>query len=62
MGKRRKRGWVEGMEEGVFVGVGLEGVVERLVRWDGGRSGNEWFAEMGRLPWNNDSDDDDGSR
>ncbi|PKY00769.1 hypothetical protein P168DRAFT_242881 [Aspergillus campestris IBT 28561] len=42
--KRRKRGWVGGMERGVFVGVGLEGVVEELVCWDGdgGRGLGGW--------------------
>jgi len=50
--KRKKRGWTAGMEEGVFVNVGLEPVVERLVRWDGGASRNELFPEMEQLPWN----------
>ena len=50
-GKRVKRGWQAGMEDGVFVNVGLELVVENLVRWDGGRSGNEWFDKMEQLPW-----------
>ncbi|RAQ61693.1 DUF218 domain protein [Aspergillus flavus] len=49
--KRVKRGWVEGMEEGLFVNVGLEEVVEKLVRWEGGISGNEWFSRMEDLPW-----------
>ncbi|PWY86540.1 hypothetical protein BO94DRAFT_566340 [Aspergillus sclerotioniger CBS 115572] len=51
MGKRVKRGWKMGMEEGVFVNVGLEEVVEELVRWDGGEMGNEWFPKMDQLPW-----------
>ncbi|KAF5856942.1 hypothetical protein ETB97_006485 [Aspergillus alliaceus] len=49
--KRAKRGWVRGMERGLFVNVGLEPVVEELVRWDGGRDGNEWFLKMEQLPW-----------
>lgn len=49
-GKRVKRGWEAGMEDGVFVNVGLELVVEDLVRWDGG-GGNEWFGQMEELPW-----------
>ena len=51
MGKRIKRGWRTGMEEGVFVNVGLEKVVEELVQWDGGECGNEWFPKMDQLPW-----------
>ncbi|QMW33564.1 hypothetical protein G4B84_009030 [Aspergillus flavus NRRL3357] len=54
--KRVKRGWVEGMEEGLFVNVGLEEVVEKLVRWDGGISGNEWFSRMEDLPWYSSGD------
>ncbi|GKZ21676.1 hypothetical protein AbraIFM66951_002336 [Aspergillus brasiliensis] len=50
-GKRVKRGWRAGMEDGVFVNVGLEAVVEELVRWDGGDTGNEWFPKMDKLPW-----------
>ncbi|PYH95919.1 hypothetical protein BO71DRAFT_194458 [Aspergillus ellipticus CBS 707.79] len=50
-GKRVKRGWRAGMEEGVFVGVGLEPVVEELVRWDGGEMGNQRFPKIDRLPW-----------
>ncbi|PTU21545.1 hypothetical protein P175DRAFT_0476806 [Aspergillus ochraceoroseus IBT 24754] len=49
--KRAQRGWREGMEEGVFLGVGLEPVVEELVCWDGGLGGNEWFVKMDQLPW-----------
>jgi hypothetical protein len=49
--KRAKRGWRQGMEEGLFVNVGLESVVEELVCWDGGRGGNEWFEKMEQLPW-----------
>lgn len=49
-GKRAKRGWTAGMGDGLFVGVGLEGVIEELVRWDGGQA-NEWFGRMGELPW-----------
>ena len=50
-GKRAKRGWTAGMEEGVFVNVGLEDVVEKLVRWNGGKDGNEWFPKLDQLPW-----------
>ncbi|BCR98821.1 DUF218 domain protein [Aspergillus luchuensis] len=50
-GKRVKRGWRAGMEDGVFVNVGLEAVVEELVRWDGGENGNERFPKMEELPW-----------
>ncbi|RAH66857.1 DUF218 domain protein [Aspergillus aculeatinus CBS 121060] len=50
--KRAARGWTVGMEEGVLRDVdGLEGVVEALVRWKGGRSGNEWFDGLKELPW-----------
>lgn len=51
-GKRARRGWIAGMENGVFVNVGLERVVEELVTWDGGQ-GNEWFSKMDQLPWYN---------
>lgn len=50
-GKRIKRGWVSGMEEGLFVNVGLERVVEELVLWDGGKDGNERFSKLDQLPW-----------
>ncbi|OJJ36460.1 hypothetical protein ASPWEDRAFT_25929 [Aspergillus wentii DTO 134E9] len=50
-GKRVQRGWKTGMEDGIFVGVGLESVVEELVRWDGGQDGNQWFLRMSQLPW-----------
>lgn len=50
-GKRAKRGWTAGMEEVVFVNVGLEDVVEELVRWNGGKDGNEWFPMLAQLPW-----------
>ncbi|KAL4809914.1 hypothetical protein BDV18DRAFT_156288 [Aspergillus unguis] len=50
-GKRVKRGWVDGMEKGIWVGVGLENVVEELVCWKGGGDGNEWFQRMLELPW-----------
>lgn len=49
-GKRVKRGWEAGMEDGLFVNVGLKPVVEDLVRWDGGGE-NEWFDNMEELPW-----------
>ncbi|OJI99786.1 hypothetical protein ASPVEDRAFT_81377 [Aspergillus versicolor CBS 583.65] len=45
--KRVKRGWVDGMERGLWVGVGLETVVEDLVCWDSG----EWFPWIIELPW-----------
>ncbi|KAL4866770.1 hypothetical protein BDV12DRAFT_210300 [Aspergillus spectabilis] len=50
-GKRVKRGWADGVERGVWVGVGLESVVEELVYWDGGCGGNKLFPRMGELPW-----------
>lgn len=50
-GKRVKRGWQPGMEDGLFVNVGLEPVVEELVLWNGGHDGNEWFGKMDQLPW-----------
>ncbi|KAL5333346.1 hypothetical protein BJX70DRAFT_392272 [Aspergillus crustosus] len=50
-GKRVKRGRAHGMERGLWVGVGLEGVVEELVYWDGGKSGNDLFPKMRELPW-----------
>lgn len=50
--KRVKRGWIPDLEKRLFVGVGLEDVVERLVTWNGGRGGNQWFEEMDDLPWN----------
>ena len=50
-GKRVKRGWQSGMEDGLFVKVGLEPVVEELVCWNGGHDGNEWFGKMDQLPW-----------
>ncbi|PYH48618.1 DUF218 domain protein [Aspergillus saccharolyticus JOP 1030-1] len=50
--KRIERGWKGGIE-GVPVLEGIQGdeVVEALVRWDGGETGNEWFDRMGELPW-----------
>ncbi|KAJ9244568.1 hypothetical protein DTO271D3_3922 [Paecilomyces variotii] len=59
--KRRKRGWGDGMEDGIFVNVGFEPVVERLVRWDGGAEKNAWFNEIDQLPWSS-SDDASGIR
>ncbi|RAH80649.1 hypothetical protein BO86DRAFT_419945 [Aspergillus japonicus CBS 114.51] len=51
-GKRVARGWTVGMEEGVLGVVdGLEGVVAALIRWKGGRTGNEWFDRLEELPW-----------
>ncbi|KAL4974051.1 hypothetical protein BDW66DRAFT_168104 [Aspergillus desertorum] len=50
-GKRMKRGWVDGLEKGLWGGVGLEPVVEELVHWDGGNVGNEWFPKISELPW-----------
>ncbi|KAL4900803.1 hypothetical protein BDW74DRAFT_188044 [Aspergillus multicolor] len=49
--KRVKRGWVDGSERGLWVGVGLEPVVEDLVCWDGGNGENEWFPRIMELPW-----------
>ncbi|KAE8354701.1 hypothetical protein BDV28DRAFT_130353 [Aspergillus coremiiformis] len=49
--KRTRRGWTQSIAEGLFVNVGLELVVEELVRWDGGRGGNDWFPKMEQLPW-----------
>ncbi|KAE8152466.1 hypothetical protein BDV25DRAFT_170378 [Aspergillus avenaceus] len=46
-GKRVKRGWKGGMQEGLFVNVGLERVVEELVCWDG----EGWFDRLAELPW-----------
>jgi hypothetical protein len=50
-GKRVKRGWTIGKERDLFVGIGLEDVVEQLVMWDGGRGGNQLFRKMHELPW-----------
>ncbi|KAF9891910.1 hypothetical protein FE257_002873 [Aspergillus nanangensis] len=50
-GKRVRRGWSQGMEDGLFVHVGLEPVVEELVQWNGGQNGNEWFGKLDQLPW-----------
>ncbi|KAL1985346.1 hypothetical protein VTN96DRAFT_8024 [Rasamsonia emersonii] len=52
MSKRRRRGWTEGLEKSVFVNVGLEPVVERLVCWDGWSCDDQWFPERDVLPWN----------
>lgn len=51
--KRAKRGWKPESEERLFVNVGLEPVVEELICWDGGESGNDWFPRMEELPWYN---------
>lgn len=48
--KRGKRGWVPGMED-VFSNMDLEDVVLELVRYDGGKCGNEWFPQRENLPW-----------
>ncbi|KAL4784762.1 hypothetical protein BJX76DRAFT_356748 [Aspergillus varians] len=50
-GKRMKRGWIDGVEMGLWVGVGLEPIVEELVNWDGGSDVTEWFPRMMELPW-----------
>lgn len=50
--KRVKRGWIGGMDKGVWVDVGLEEVVEQLICWNGGSDGNELFPRMMELPWN----------
>jgi hypothetical protein len=54
--KRKRRGWMPGMERTLFtpsVGPGLEPVVERLLIWNGGRGAEESddFPEMEMLPW-----------
>jgi hypothetical protein len=49
--KRVKRGWCSGMDEGLFCNLGLEDVVLRLVRYDGGDHCNKWFPEIKSLPW-----------
>ncbi|KAJ6014760.1 DUF218 domain protein [Penicillium herquei] len=49
-GKRAARGWKSGMETGVFVQVGLEEVVEKLVYWNSG-IGNDFYPHMNELPW-----------
>ncbi|KAL4773197.1 hypothetical protein BDW60DRAFT_29528 [Aspergillus nidulans var. acristatus] len=49
--KRMERGWVDGLEKGLWVGVGLEPVVEELVHWNGGSAGNELFPDIMELPW-----------
>ena len=49
--KRVKRGWTIGKERDLFVGIGLEDVVEQLVMWDGGTGGNQLFQKMHQLPW-----------
>jgi hypothetical protein len=48
--KRRKRGWVSGMED-VFSDLDLGDVVLELVRYDGGNHRNEWFPKRESLPW-----------
>lgn len=62
--KRRRRGWTEDADRNVFVNVGLEPVVERLVCWNGGGGDGDrredsidcdetrWFPERDLLPWN----------
>lgn len=49
--KRLGRGWKTGLEESLFVNVGLEPLVEDLVCWRGGRNGNEQFPGLAQLPW-----------
>lgn len=49
--KRARRGWQPGMEETAFANVDLGPVVEELVRWNGGESGNDLFPRMRGLPW-----------
>ncbi|OXV11262.1 hypothetical protein Egran_00977 [Elaphomyces granulatus] len=51
-GKRKQRGWMEGVENRLFVGIGLEPVVETLVCWKGGEDGTGRFPELHLLPWN----------
>jgi hypothetical protein len=56
LAKRRRRGWTEDVERRVFVGMGLEPVVGRLVCWS--PNGDDdcydagWFPERDLLPWN----------
>ena len=50
VGKRRKRGWLPGMED-VFSNMDLGDVVLELARYDGGNHSNEWFPKRERLPW-----------
>lgn len=52
-GKRAKRGWHSGMEKELFAMTDLQPVVKELICWNGGISGNEWFAKMKELPWYN---------
>ncbi|KAK5008880.1 hypothetical protein LTR28_003376 [Elasticomyces elasticus] len=51
--KRKARNWDE---EKTFPSLcqGVEGVVQRLLRWTGGSYGNEIFPE--KLPWEDDED------
>jgi hypothetical protein len=48
--KRRKRGWLPGMED-VFSSMDLGDVVLELIRYDGGDHRNEWFPKRESLPW-----------
>lgn len=49
-GKRSKRGWSLEVEKDIFLNRGLDPVVGKLFRWDGG-SGNELFPRIKELPW-----------
>ena len=50
-GKRARRGWSLGMENGIFSHLGLENVVLDLIRYDGGDYCNKWFPKRESLPW-----------
>lgn len=51
VGKRVKRGWSPGMENDIFLHLGLEHVVLHLIRYDGGDHCNKWFPKRESLPW-----------
>lgn len=51
VGKRVRRGWSCGMENGIFSHLGLENVVFDLIRYNGGDNCNKWFPKRERLPW-----------
>ena len=51
-GKRAKRGWNRGLEEELLINADdLPPVVQELISWHGGESGNEWFPRMKELLW-----------
>lgn len=51
VGKRVRRGWSCGMENGIFSHLGLENVVFDLIRYNGGDNCNKWFPKRESLPW-----------